>query len=102
VGDVATKPRCGDEPWTELPWALRVSALPDGLALHVGVVEANLVCALGAENQHALIAEIEREATERKASKVYLSKCFYRLLPQTYGGVKNLWLERTYCYAVFV
>jgi hypothetical protein len=89
-----------EEPWTQLPWAVAVAALPDG-AMRIGDIDVKAISS--GNGQAGVIHEIERERSEAKAAKVFLSKCFYRLLPQTYGAVTGRqFLEQHYCYAAFV
>jgi len=98
---VSDRPRNGDEPWRELPRGLSVAALPEG----VMAFGHQMVRAIGpAGEQHELVQQIEREAVKHKASRVFLSKCYFRVLPQTYGGGVlggKMLLEQHYCYATF-
>jgi hypothetical protein len=96
------KPRQGDEPWTELPKSITVAALPENVMARMpGNHRIKVVGP--AKDQRALVKRIEREAIG--FSKVFLSKCCFRQLPQTLGQPDDsaqLLLEQHYCYAAFV
>jgi hypothetical protein len=100
VGPAPDKPRSGDEPWAEKPWGIVVGELADA-DVNRPDSDGHAIRVYGSwEGQPGLIAEIEREANERKAARVLVSKCFYRLLLTTLGDVKYL-REQHYCYAAF-
>jgi hypothetical protein len=87
-----------------IPWGVGVGALPHfGMRwLHTTVDIHKVDVCMSCWGQHGLVREIEKRATGSGAHKVYLSKCFYRSLRQTYGFDGILVREQHYCYAVFV
>lgn len=91
--------RWGDEPWTERPFGLAIAALPEVNSMEIG---GHRIRAYGSwDGQHGLIGVLEHEARKRKAYKMFVSKCYFRLLECRRADERTL-REQHYCYAVFV